>query len=98
MVMSNLKIFSLERAVSIKYVHKVLTTRCLCAKIMNSGFADMAELADALDLGSSTVRCGGSIPLVRTIFLSILLKTVKKRSSRLSAAKREKHWCELFLG
>ena len=38
MVMSNLKIFSLERAVSIKYVHKVLTTRCLCAKIMNNGF------------------------------------------------------------
>ena len=32
-------------------------------------FADVAELADALDLGSSVVRRGGSIPLVRTIFI-----------------------------
>ena len=31
-------------------------------------FAGVAELADALDLGSSTARCGGSIPPSRTIF------------------------------
>ena len=34
-------------------------------------FADVAELADALDLGSSTARCGGSIPFIRTIFLIV---------------------------
>ena len=28
--------------------------------------ADVAELADALDLGSSTARCEGSIPFIRT--------------------------------
>ena len=28
--------------------------------------ADVAELADALDLGSSAVRRGGSSPLIRT--------------------------------
>ena len=28
--------------------------------------ADVAELADALDLGSSTVRCAGSTPVIRT--------------------------------
>lgn len=29
--------------------------------------ADVAELADALDLGSSTARCVGSTPSIRTI-------------------------------
>ena len=29
-------------------------------------FADMAELADALDLGSSVNRCAGSSPVART--------------------------------
>ena len=28
--------------------------------------AGVAELVDALDLGSSTVRCGGSTPFIRT--------------------------------
>lgn len=28
--------------------------------------ADVAELVDALGLGSSTVRCGGSSPFIRT--------------------------------
>ncbi len=28
--------------------------------------ADVAELADALDLGSSTERCEGSSPFIRT--------------------------------
>jgi hypothetical protein len=28
--------------------------------------ADVAKLADALDLGSSTVRCEGSSPFIRT--------------------------------
>ena len=37
-------------------------------------FAGMAELADALDLGSSAARRGGSNPLVRTI---------RKRTARL---------------
>ena len=30
--------------------------------------ADVAELADAIDLGSITARCGGSSPLVGTGF------------------------------
>ena len=30
--------------------------------------ADVAELVDALDLGSSAARRGGSSPLIRTIF------------------------------
>ena len=29
-------------------------------------FADMAELADALDLGSNIYRCAGSSPVIRT--------------------------------
>ena len=32
--------------------------------------ADVAELADALDLGSSGVTRGGSTPFIRTIFWS----------------------------
>ncbi len=32
----------------------------------NNAFADVAELADALDLGSSILRCGGSTPFIRT--------------------------------
>jgi hypothetical protein len=31
--------------------------------------ADVAELVDALDLGSSAARCGGSSPSIRTQFL-----------------------------
>ncbi len=30
---------------------------------MDGHFGSVAELADALDLGSSTVRCAGSIPV-----------------------------------
>ena len=30
--------------------------------------ADVAELVDALDLGSSAARCGGSSPSIRTRF------------------------------
>ena len=30
-------------------------------------FADVAELVDALDLGSSTARCEGSSPFVRIL-------------------------------
>lgn len=41
--------------------------------------AGVAELADALDLGSSAARRGGSTPLVRTKFYTT--KTVKKRST-----------------
>lgn len=33
--------------------------------IANAILADVAELADALDLGSSTARCEGSSPFVR---------------------------------
>ena len=33
--------------------------------IANAMLADVAELADALDLGSSTARCEGSSPFVR---------------------------------
>ena len=39
----------------------------------------MAELVDALDLGSSTARCGGSSPSIRTkftIFISIFTKSL----------------------
>ena len=32
-------------------------------------FADMAELADALDLGSSVNRRAGSTPVIRIFFL-----------------------------
>ena len=33
--------------------------------IANAILADVAELADALDLGSSTARCEGSSPFIR---------------------------------
>ena len=36
-------------------------------------YAGMAELADALDLGSSVNRCAGSSPVTRTKEESILL-------------------------
>lgn len=36
-------------------------------------FADMAELVDALDLGSGAVRRGGSTPSIRTLILMGLL-------------------------
>ena len=46
---------------------------------MNNGvitsFAGVAELADALDLGSSAARRGGSIPLVRTIITQFNITT-----------------------
>ena len=35
----------------------------------------MAELADALDLGSNALRCAGSIPVTRTIKKSALCST-----------------------
>jgi hypothetical protein len=34
--------------------------------------AEVAELVDALDLGSSAVRCAGSIPVFRTRYCSSL--------------------------
>ena len=37
-------------------------------KLRVSAVAHVAELADAPDLGSGTVRCEGSSPFVRTIF------------------------------
>jgi hypothetical protein len=36
--------------------------------IANAILADVAELADALDLGSSTARCEGSSPFIRIMF------------------------------
>ena len=36
------------------------------------GYANVAELVDALDLGSSAVRRGGSSPFIRTRLFSIL--------------------------
>ena len=36
--------------------------------IFNKDFAGVAELADALDLGSSDLRRGGSSPFTRTSF------------------------------
>lgn len=39
--------------------------RKIFAMIANATQADVAELADALDLGSSTARCEGSSPFVR---------------------------------
>ena len=36
-------------------------------------YADVAELVDALDLGSSAERRGGSSPLIRTIMLALTL-------------------------
>ncbi len=35
--------------------------------IGNATQADVAELADALDLGSSTARCEGSSPFIRIL-------------------------------
>jgi hypothetical protein len=43
------------------------TGRCR-AKAIIEGFADVAELVDALDLGSSAARRGGSSPFIRTNF------------------------------
>ena len=34
-------------------------------------FAGVAELVDALDLGSSAARRGGSSPLIRTMFVAL---------------------------
>ncbi len=36
------------------------------------GYANVAELVDALDLGSSAVRRGGSSPFIRTRLFSTL--------------------------
>ncbi len=38
----------------------------------HQGFAGVAELADALDLGSSVFRRGGSTPFTRTIHFNVL--------------------------
>ena len=38
-------------------------------------YADMAELVDALDLGSSTVRCEGSSPFIRILNSGSYFKT-----------------------
>ncbi len=41
--------------------------------------AGVAELVDALDLGSSAKRRGGSSPFVRTSYLAAMLENVSSR-------------------
>ena len=53
-------------------------------------FADMAKLADALDLGSSEATRAGSSPVIRIDFSRFLfLCGIKKRAEKLSFALRE---------
>ena len=40
---------------------------------MAKWLAGVAELADALDLGSSIVRCAGSIPVIRIFYFKIFI-------------------------
>ena len=54
----------------------------------------MAELADALDLGSSTAMCGGSSPLARTIFLTTPNKKEKKVEEKKNFWQK---WCDISL-
>ena len=42
------------------------------------GYADMAELADALDLGSSVSRRAGSTPVIRSKIFDMMHKACKK--------------------
>ena len=53
-------------------------------------FADMAKLADALDLGSSEATRAGSSPVIRIaeilIFQGFFLCGIKKRAEKLSFA------------
>ena len=51
-------------------------------------FADMAKLADALDLGSSAATRAGSSPVIR-IARFLFLCGIKKRAEKLSFALRE---------
>ncbi|CCM10427.1 protein of unknown function [Cardinium endosymbiont cEper1 of Encarsia pergandiella] len=39
--------------------------------------AGVAELVDALDLGSSTEKCGGSSPSIRTIAVYVLVLKIR---------------------
>ena len=57
--------------------------------------ADMAKLADALDLGSSAARHGGSSPSIRTIKFIISqelgLHTFHKKALKLEAFRARKN-------
>ena len=50
---------------------KALDSTSVIRKSIRLPSARVAELADALDLGSSTERCGGSNPPLRTIFPAV---------------------------
>ena len=60
---------------------KLLTTWFVCGIIYErlkkvAEYADVAELADALDLGSSVARREGSSPFIRTRKNGLLKQTV----------------------
>jgi hypothetical protein len=40
----------------------------ICRPNQGYQYADVMELVDMLDLGSSAARCAGSIPVIRTYF------------------------------
>ena len=46
------------------------------------GLARVAELVDALDLGSSIARCGGSSPSARTIFHAQAILAIAEHGNR----------------
>ena len=46
--------------------NSVIISRKSGRTLMCVPYADMAELADALDLGSNISRCAGSSPVIRT--------------------------------
>ncbi len=49
-------------------------TQIICYDIVVFRNADVAELADALDLGSSSVRSEGSSPFIRILLILISRK------------------------
>lgn len=55
-------------------------------------FADVAELVDALDLGSSTARCEGSSPFVR-----ILSQIVERNPSPSKRSRLQLTYCVVFI-
>ena len=58
---------------------------CSCKSLKNK--ADVAELADAHDLGSCSVRSGGSSPLIRTSHRKGFRLVVKKPVGNLTGSK-----------
>ena len=46
--------------------HRALISARIFYKFIYYKYAGVAELADALDLGSSVLRCAGSTPVTRT--------------------------------